>query len=171
MADSQVDLLPSILPHVINEQSTCPGLESKREWISQAKRPNCLVITGHRWIIEVRIVGRNKVKWIGVYAQQLSKQVRECLCVCAIGILSDRNVQLAVRSKVNCATIVIGCARKIIQVEDNQFATRYNHIAVRCKSAYTVVDSRRCRGVINIHELIVKKIRIKRDPQQSTLSC
>ena len=72
----------------------------------------------------------------------LPRQVAECLRICAVGILAHGDVQLAIRSKMDCAAIVIRGARQIVELENDHFAAGHGHVAIRGEAADAIVPRR-----------------------------
>jgi hypothetical protein len=98
--------------------------------------------------------------------------VTQRLSVRRDGVLSHRNVELAVRSKVNRAAVVIS-GTQIIQVNNHHLAPGFRDVGVshtRGETADAIVD-RCCRNrVINIDKPVGGKIWIECDSQKSTLT-
>ena len=101
--DAVVDFLPRVLPHIVDEQPS-GRLERERERIAKAERPDRAVHA--RCCVEEWVVGRDRS--IRVEAQHLTQEVAQRLCVGRVRVLTDRDVELSVQTKVDRAAIVVG---------------------------------------------------------------
>lgn len=98
--------------------------------------------------------------------------VTQRLSVGGDGVLSHRNVELAVGSKVDRAAVMIG-GTQIIQVHNYRLAPCFRDVGVRDaggETADTVVDWCCRNRVINVNKPVGGKIRIERNSQEATLA-
>src|ERR1700686_4886931 len=98
--DAVVNFFPRTLTYVVDEQTTRARLKRESERIAQAQRPNFLASSRS---VEEWIVGRDRA--VRIDAQNLSQEIGERLRVGAVGVLADRDIQLAVRAKVDRAAV------------------------------------------------------------------
>jgi len=98
--------------------------------------------------------------------------VTQRLSIRGDGVLSHRNVELAVGSKVDRAAVMIG-GTQIIQVNNHRLAPGFRDIRIRDargKTTDTVVDWCCRNGVINVNKPVGGKIRIESNPQEPALA-
>src|SRR5204863_1101990 len=118
-SNTVVNLFPGILAHVIDVHSAAAGLKTKGVGIAQANRPNRLVeARGRAGDVRKRrrIVCRDGA--IRIDAQHFPQPVSERLRVGGVGVLAHRYVELAVRTKMYGAAVVVGRA-EIFQVQNS----------------------------------------------------
>ena len=118
--------------------------------------------------LEERVVGRDGA--VTVDAQHLAEQVAQGLCVTAVGVVADGDVELAVGPEVDGAAVMVRGRAEVVQFQDDRLASRHRHVAIRGESADAVVDRRRGRGVIDVHILIAGEVRIEGHAQQAALT-
>ena len=164
--NSVVDFLPGRLANIVDEQASCAWLKAKGKRIAETECPDRAIVPA-RGIVE-RIVGWDGA--VGVDPQYLPEQVGKSLCVCAVGVLAHADVKLSIRSEMETASVVIGGAAKVVEVQDNYFTARCGDIAGRGKSADPIVDRGSGNGVINVDVVVVGEVWIERDPEQAALA-
>lgn len=87
-------------------------------------------------------------------------------------VLSHRNVELAIRSKVNRAAVMIS-GTQIIQLNNHRLAPGFRDVGVReagGEAADAIVDRCCWNCVVNVNESVGGKIWIECDSQKSTLT-
>ena len=89
---------------------------------------------------------------VAVEAEHLAEQVRQRLRVGAVGVLADRRVELPVGAEGERAAVVVRGAAEVVEIEDHDLAAGLGDVAVRGEAADAIVNSRRGRRVIDIHE-------------------
>jgi hypothetical protein len=95
------------------------------------------------------------------------------LRVRGIGILTYRDVELSVWSKVYRAAVVIRRATEIVKVEDLHFTAHHRDIGVRSvrgKTTDPIVDLWSGCSVVNVNETVSRKVWIKGNTQQAALA-
>ena len=148
------------------EHATDPVLKCKREGVSKSERPDRPVLSSR--LVVKRIVDRDIT--VGINAENLSEQIRERLRVSAIRILAYRDVQLSIRTKVNRSTIMVRRTTEVVQIEENRLAAVNNDVAIRSEPGDTSVNTRCRSGIVDIHKMISRKVRVERDSQQTALA-
>ena len=164
--NSVVDLFPRAFAHVVDEQSAGARLESEGERVAQAQRPDRAVGTGRH--AKERIVGWDTA--VGVYAKHFSEQIGKSLRVCAIGVLAHADVKPSIRAEMETASIVIGGAAKVVEIQDNYFTAGCGEIAGYGKSADPIVDRGGGNGVIKVEVMVGGEVRIECDSEQAALA-
>src|SRR5205807_10661344 len=116
------------------------GLKGEREWVAQTHRPNRAVRTGSRAGDSRKrcgIIRRNGA--VGIDAQNFAQAIAQRLRVCAVRILTDAGVKLAIRPEMDGTAIVVGGATQVVEVDQNELAAGHGDIAVRRKPAYAIM--------------------------------
>jgi hypothetical protein len=133
--------------------------------ILETHRPDRLIQPGG--LRRKGIVDRNRS--IPVDAEYFAQPVSEGLRVWCIGILAHGHIELAVRSEVDRAAVMVGGAQAL-QVQDRHFAAGHCHIAICPEPADPIVDRRSGRRVINIDVAVDGEIGIERHTQEAALA-
>ena len=76
----------------------------------------------------------------------------------------------SIRSEMETASVVMGGAAKVVEVQDNYFTARCGDIASRGKSADPIVDGGSGNGIINVDVVVVGEVWIEGDPEQAALA-
>src|SRR5215217_8549614 len=93
-----VDLLPSVLPHVVYENGALAGLDGELEGVAQSQSPDRPVVARSRRVRVEGVVGGDGA--VLVYAQHLAKEVGELLCDSPPSVVTGGDVKLAVLAEV-----------------------------------------------------------------------
>ena len=141
-------------------------MKAKGKRIAETECPDRTIVPA-RGIVE-GIIRRDRA--VGIDAQDFSEQVGKSLRVCAVGVLADADVELSVRSEMETASIVIGGAAKVVEIQDNYFTAGCGEIAGYGKSADPIVDRGGGNGVIKVEVMVGSEVRIECDSEQAALA-
>ena len=100
----------------------------------------------------------------------LPSRLLKRLRVGAVGVLADRGVELAVGAEGERAAVVVGGAAEVVELEDDDFAAGHRDVAVGGEAADAVVDGRRRRRVVDVDEVVRRKVRVEGDAEQAALA-
>src|SRR6185436_11121567 len=137
--DAVVNLFPGALADVVDEHPAGPRLKIEGEGVAKAKSPYSSVHASSG-VVE-RVIERDGA--VRVEAEDLAQQVVQGLGVGGVGVLSHGDVELAVRTEMEGAAVVVGGARQIIEFEDNRFAAGQGHVPAGEEAADAVMAGRR----------------------------
>jgi hypothetical protein len=163
--DAVVDLLPGVLPHIVDEDASGKRLHRERERIAQTQRPDLPAGARHA---DERIVRWDRT--VLVDAQDLSEEVPEVLGVVPVRVFSDRDVELPVDAEVESSAVVVRCAGERVELENDRLAAGLCDVPVGREAADPVVPRVAHDRVIDVHVLIGREVRIERDAEQAPLT-
>ena len=164
-----VDFFPGALSHVVDVGQACTWLNAERERIPEPPGPDETVLSRRRG--EKRVVGRNLRGRVGygIHPDDLAQQVGHRLRMAAGGVLAVSGIEHPVRAEVHGAAVVVGRAAQVVEVEDDNFSLRrVCDIPVGFEAADAIVDGRRRGGVIHVHVLVGREVRIEGHTQEAT---
>src|SRR5262249_32860252 len=128
-------------------------------WISESYCPNGIPV----WAAPIveRIVSRYRT--IRIDAMNLSAWAAEVLCEISIKVLTSREVDLAIISKIDGAPVMLGIGILRVLIK-NQFASCYRSGQRGiCRKARQAIVIRGARCIEHVVEVVGREIRIKCD--------
>ena len=160
-----VDLLPRIEAHIIDEQPAGARFESQRVGIAKSQRPDRPAQTGRR--VHKRIVRRDRA--VPIEPENLAQRTGQRLAMGRDIVLPDAEIQLAIGTERQAAPVVPARFPERGQVQQRHLAAHFRDIPVGRESAQTVVNRRRQRRVIEIHEMIGAEVGIQLNADEAAL--
>src|SRR5215213_3387046 len=159
-----IDLLPSILPHVVDEHLAGVGLNRKAEGVAKPERPNGTVTPRSPLVEGVALWDRAVL----VDAQHLPLQGAQGLRVVAVGVVAHGHVEHSVLTEVYGSSVVVRGSAQVVQPEDELLAARDGPIAVRGDADHPVMGrgGGRLPRVVEIDVVVAGETGIEGDPQQ-----
>src|SRR5205085_2519560 len=107
---------------------------------------------------------------VRVDAQEFSQEVRQYLRVCAVAVVSNAGIKLAIGPKVKSAAVVLVGIAEVVQVQQHQFAARHGNVAVRGEAADAVVSWCVSDSIIKVNEVVCLESRVEGDSEQASLT-
>ena len=112
-SNTVVDFLIGRLADIVDEHAARARLKGEGKRIAEPKCPD-------RPIVPSRAIIERIIRWdatVGVNAQYFPEQVGKSLCVCAVRVLAHADIKLSVRPEMESASIVIGGAAKVVEIQ------------------------------------------------------
>src|SRR5262249_26277300 len=166
-----INFLPRALTNVVDKHASGSRLKCEREWIAQTDRPNRAVRSGSRAGYSRKrsgIIRRDGA--VGIDAENFSQTIAQRLRVGAVSILTDTGVQLAVRSKMDRATIMIRGVAQVVEIDQDELAVSRGDISGCREPTYTIMRRGTMHGVIKVNEMVACEIRIERHAEKPSLA-